>query len=85
MTGHMDSKEKRNKVNAALTKRTTKVMVDELAEPLPVLIEEDETEFDCDCPYCKQSYSTDRDGEKWIIWTNYCICSGRDDYKNIYS
>lgn len=86
------SKDKKLKVKPAIKKRkrvmdfSSDSSEDELAEPLTVSTDEEDSDNDCECPFCNQSYSNDRSGEKWIICIKCRIwcheqCSGTDNYK----
>jgi hypothetical protein len=53
----------------------------------PILVESEEgSDDDAESPYCKEMFSTDKRGEKWISCIRchqWCQeeCSGADDYK----
>lgn len=56
-------------------------------KPMTVSTDDEDSEDDYECPFCNQSHSTDRAGEKWIICTKCRIwcheeCAGTIDYKS---
>lgn len=92
--------EKKNKIipkKGTVRNKRRKIKLDPLSEtssesdedpdqPLTVSTDDEDSENDCECPFCNQLYSADKGGEKWIICIKcrmWCheLCSGAEDYK----
>ncbi|KAG8271645.1 hypothetical protein J6590_058449 [Homalodisca vitripennis] len=61
--------EKKEKETIIKKKKRRRFQSLALNQPLMVSTDEQDSEDDCECPYCNQSFLTNRKGEKWITCT----------------